>query len=55
VIDASHTLVTGWDDATDLVPAVTSLPVPVPEPAPVALFGLGLAVALVARRRHAAR
>ena len=55
VIDASHTLVTGWNDPTDLVPAVTSLPVPVPEPAPVALFGLGLAAALVARRRRAAR
>jgi hypothetical protein len=54
VIDASHTLVTGWNDATDLVPAVTSLPVPVPEPAPVVLFGLGLAAALVAGRRRAA-
>ncbi|MFL6681518.1 MAG: PEP-CTERM sorting domain-containing protein [Burkholderiaceae bacterium] len=55
VIDASHTLVTGWNDATDLVPAVTSLPVPVPEPAPLALFGLGLAVALAAKRHRAVR
>jgi len=39
-LDASHTLVTGWDDVTDLVPAVTSQPVPVREPAPAALFGI---------------
>ena len=52
VIDASHTLVTSWDDGTDLTPAVTSLPV-VPEPAPLALFGLGLAALAVAKRRRA--
>ena len=51
VIDASHTLVTGWDDTTDLTPAVTSLPVP--EPTPLALFGMGLAALAVARRRRA--
>jgi len=53
VIDASHTLVTGWDVTADLTPAVTSLPVP--EPAPLALFGLGLAATLIARRRSAPR
>ncbi len=51
VIDASHTLVTGWDNTTDLTPAVTSLPVP--EPTPLALFGLGLAALVVAKRRRA--
>jgi hypothetical protein len=49
-IDASHTLITGWDDATGLTPAVTSSPVP--EPTSLALFGLGLAAVGVARRRH---
>ena len=51
VIDASHTLVTGWNDTTNLTPAVTSLPVP--EPTPLALFGLGLAALAVAKRRKA--
>ncbi len=50
-VDASHTLVTGWSDGSDLTPAVTSLPVP--EPAPLALFGLGLAALAIARRRRA--
>ena len=51
VIDASHTLITGWDNTADLTPAVTSLPVP--EPTPLALFGLGLAALAVAKRRAA--
>jgi len=51
VVDASHTLVTGWNDATDLVPAVTSAPVP--EPSSWALIGCGLAAAAVLRRRRA--
>ncbi|HEY8975512.1 MAG TPA: PEP-CTERM sorting domain-containing protein [Burkholderiaceae bacterium] len=50
VVDASHTLVTGWSDATDLVPAVTSAPVP--EPSSWALIGCGLAAVAVLRRRH---
>ena len=50
-VDASHTLVTGWSDGSDLTPAVTSLPVP--EPAPFTLFGLGLAALAVAQRRRA--
>jgi hypothetical protein len=50
-VDASHTLVTGWDDTANLTPAATSLPVP--EPAPLALFGLGLAALVVAKRRRA--
>ena len=52
--DASHTLVTGWNDSSDLTPAVTSLPVP--EPSPLALFGLGLAaIAFAARKRRVDR
>lgn len=52
--DASHTLITGWNDSSDLTPAVTSLPVP--EPSPLALFGLGLAaIAFAARKRRVDR
>ncbi len=51
-VDASHTLVTGWDVTTDLTPAVTSLPLAVPEPSPAALLTLALAaLATLARRR----
>lgn len=42
VVDASHTLVTHWDDSTALTPAVS-----VPEPASLALVGLALAAGLV--------
>ena len=51
VVDASHTLVTGWDDTSALVPAVTSAPIP--EPSSWALFGCGLAAVAVLRRRRA--
>ena len=49
-VDASHTLVTAWNDGTDLTPAVTSLPVP--EPSSPALFSLGLAATAFAARRR---
>ena len=52
VIDASHTLVTGWDVTTDLTPAAVSQPVP--EPSSLALFGAGLAVLAAAMRRRRA-
>ncbi len=51
-VDASHTLVTGWSDVTDLTPAAVSTPVA--EPASLALFGLGLAATALARRRRGA-
>jgi hypothetical protein len=50
VIDASHTLVTGWDVTSDLTPAVTSAPVP--EPSSWALIGCGLAALAALRRRR---
>ena len=52
VIDASHTLVTSWDVATDLTPAAFGAPVP--EPSSLALMALGVGM-LVARRRTGAR
>ena len=52
ITDASHTLITGWNDSSDLTPAMTSLPVP--EPSPLALFGLGLAALAFAARQHRA-
>jgi len=54
-VDASHTLVTGWDVPTELTPAATSLPVTgVPEPTSLAMLGLGLAATLAAARRRRA-
>lgn len=47
ITDASHTLITSWDDAANLTPAVSV----VPEPATTTLFGLGLAGMAVLRRR----
>jgi hypothetical protein len=48
-VDASHTLVTGWDVTTDLTPAAIAV---VPEPSSTALFGLGLAALALAQRRR---
>ncbi|MEP6502931.1 MAG: PEP-CTERM sorting domain-containing protein [Betaproteobacteria bacterium] len=45
-VDASHTLVTGWDDISDLHPAAIS----VPEPSSLQLLALGLAAVALARR-----
>jgi hypothetical protein len=49
IIDSSNTLVTGFDDATNLVPAQT-----VPEPGTLALFVLGLGGLGLSRRRTTA-
>ena len=48
IVDASHTLITGWNDTTDLTPAAISAPVP--EPSSWALFGAGFALLLTMRR-----
>ena len=48
--DASHTLITSWNDSADLTPAVTSTPVP--EPSSMAMFALGLAATAFAARRR---
>jgi hypothetical protein len=49
MIDASHTLITAWDDTVDLIPAIVSA---VPEPTTLALLGIGVAGIGFARRRR---
>jgi hypothetical protein len=48
IVDASHTLITGWDNPADLTPAVS-----VPEPATLALIGAALLGIAATRRRSA--
>ena len=53
IVDASHTLVTGWSDPANLVPAIVAS---APEPADAELFGVALAslgiIALSRSRRR---
>jgi len=46
-VDASHTLITSWDNSANLIPAVS-----VPEPGTLTLLGISLAGLLVAPRRN---
>lgn len=45
-VDASHTLITSWDNPANLTPAVS-----VPEPATLTLIGIGVAGLAASRRR----
>ena len=47
-VDASHTLVTGWNDVAGLVPAAVAMP----EPATLALLWIALPLALAQGRRR---